>query len=100
MLGGGVSPFGRRRVSLTRGDEMQLTEEELKAVATAVLLYPAGFTVEAERVAERETCDGLVERGNLEAVEVPDGHGYVLSAEAAAAQGELVERKAEQASLN
>jgi hypothetical protein len=55
------------------------TKAELDVLATATLLRQAGagFTVDADRVEERETWDGLVESGHLEATE----GGYVLSQE-------------------
>jgi hypothetical protein len=58
------------------------TKAELDVLATATLLRQAGagFTVDADRVEERETCDALVESGHLEAIEGTEG-GYVLSQE-------------------
>ena len=70
-----------------------LTDAELRALATATVLFPAGFTIKAERGAERRTCDKLA------AVEGIDG-GYVVSDEAAEAQRVLSARTAEQAQPN
>lgn len=56
----------------------RFTTEELKAIGTATVLYPRGFTINAERIAERETCDALVESGHFTAIAGVDG-GYRLS---------------------
>ena len=78
---------------------MQLTEEQLKVMATATVVYPARFTIEEERTDDRAVCDSLVERGDLERVEDVEG-GYRASDEFAAAMGKLVDRRAEQAATN
>lgn len=57
---------------------MSFTKEELKAIGTATALFPYGFTLDAERIAERETCDALVGSGHFTAIAGVDG-GYRLS---------------------
>ncbi len=78
-----------------------LTEAQKGALATATIMAQRGigFTVDAERVADRMVCDSLVKSGHLAAVEGVDG-GYVLSDEMIAAHGITLARQAEQAKLN
>ena len=58
-----------------------------------------GFTVDAERVADRMVCDGLVESGHQAPIESVEG-GYVLSDEMIAAPAITLASEAEQAKLN
>lgn len=66
----------------------KLSEAQMDALATATLLARRGLglTIEAERVADRMVCDGLVKSGHLAAVEGVDG-GYIPSDEMIAAHG-------------
>jgi len=59
----------------------------------------ARFVIDAHRVADRMTCDSLVERGDLVSVEGVDG-GYRASDERAAAQLLQAARDAQAASSN
>jgi hypothetical protein len=78
-----------------------LTEAQKGALATATIMAQRGigFTIDAERVADRMVCDSLVKSGHLARVEGVDG-GYVLSDEMIAAHGITLARQAEQAKLN
>jgi hypothetical protein len=79
----------------------KLTEGQLKVLATATIMAQRGigFIVDAERVADRMVCDGLVESGHLTPVEGVEG-GYALSDEMIAAHVVTTAREAEQAKLN
>jgi hypothetical protein len=78
-----------------------LTEAQLKTLATATLMAQRrlGFTIDAERVADRMVCDSLVKSGHLTAVEGVDG-GYRLSDEMGAAIAIDTARQSGQANLN
>ena len=84
-----------------KGDVAQpeFSEQEREALGTAITMARAaigGFTIDAKRVDDRATCDGLVRSGHLVAVEGVDG-GYALSEELAAALGTDAARRAEPA---
>jgi hypothetical protein len=77
------------------------TEDQLKALSTAVVLAPKGFALEPDRVEEIETCNSLVVSGHLTAIEgIEEGYGYRASDELIAAMAVHVEDKAERASQN
>lgn len=80
-------------------DRKPLTEAQHRALGTAAAFYPQGFVIDADRAADRATCDSLVERGDLEAVPGVDG-GYRLSDELRTALAIDAARRAEQAVLN
>ena len=75
-----------------------LTEQEERAMATAVLLAQqgAGFAAKPEDV---PVCESLVKRDYLERVKGEE-RGYALSKAFAAALGINAARKAEQAAMN
>ncbi len=79
----------------------QFTKAQKDALATATLMAQqgTGFIIDAHRVADRMTCDGLVKSGHLTAVEGVDG-GYRLSDEMLAATAINLTPQAEQASAN
>jgi hypothetical protein len=63
-------------------------EEELAAIGAALKVAPLSFVLGPERKQERATCDGLVERGTLVAVDAEEGNGYRVSDEFIAAMGQ------------
>jgi DNA-binding IscR family transcriptional regulator len=80
----------------------QFTKAQKDALATATMMAQSGapgFIIDAHRVADRMTCDGLVKSGHLTAVEGVDG-GYRLSDEMLAANAINLTHQAEQASAN
>jgi len=64
----------------------EFTEPERKVLGTAIAMARAGvgFTINADRVADRITADKLVASGHLTAVEDVEG-GYALPREVATA---------------
>ena len=68
-------------------------------LATATFLYPKGFGIDPEREEDRETCDSLVKRGSLIALQDVEG-GYRLSDELANAVAVDTARTANAAQQN
>jgi hypothetical protein len=77
-------------------------EEQLAALATLTLLYPAGITLSEDHAGDIEVCEGLVDSGHAVRVEGSEleGKGYQLSPVMAEAHRRNIAEAADEAGRN